>query len=1341
MRRNEARSATEGCTREARAGGYLSEVAAGIETTEWSELGKLDLQAREVDGLRASLSHGDGLGRLIGSPHGGSSDKSSLYCSPLPEGCSGCSADLSLGEFTRLPGVGSQGLEPTSQPSPPFEHDEFTFECGICYGAGETLSSPAACRSAGGSTVTKTSSESANSEGHGGSRGSDFEAAETELPPVMQEDAISSKELIPTDRRFGARTLAWTRYLQHFFRRSLAVKPGCWTHGGLSQLLIWRPTRAPACAHGLNLANPTDWVRQRETSEKCMRWYRQYLTLLKRFKSGMAPLMIDICCSAGGASEGARRAGADVVGVDIEPQLHYVARFGEESFILHDAFDMEHLRYLVRKFKPFLVWASPPCQGYSTAPNVGSASKVARLIPLMRDMLEGLGVIFVIENVTGAKADMDGALSVWGQLFGLHQDRERLLWGGGGLELRHEEALLQSGRRLREQSCLGRRRRFPRRDPFGRLVDPKGPRVCCEGNIYATQGASSHFGGVAEHADSMGLDMGHMDYKHLSQAIPPDYATYVVGQAAMHVLKSEFGLQVISFDEMLQDETRARDTMRHWLEGAGAASPASGLAFVGAGAESDVGEQPRTFPPPDADAWPARGCAANQLSGSWSLTEPDFRELDYTHAGGYDSVVIHSDAPNWPARLRPCRHVNLETLSTAASSDAFENTLIHLPGEAEGEAVRRICKLARGFTSRVTVIVDARWTDVLEQHGFRRVLSWAKGARVVDGDRVERQLSDRAVAFSIGHRECPPGGLHVDHEKLNPFMDPRDRGHASGSSAAKAALAWSPLERHPDRWKGKGFSRDVELMMTEGVKVEAVGDDELWAQEITQYRFKDGEHFIRGASECDRALLAGHLELVPDSEVDWALRHGSIHPWTVVHQSADKWRSCQDYKSGTNSRVITTPFTLCSALEVSHVVKPDSHFAKFDLRDGFWSVPVAKASRHHLMVRHPATGALLRCTSLPFGYTRSPEHFCRVTEAVAQMFRQRVKGLGIHVWVFVDDYLICGDTRELTVLGMHMFMDLLAELGLPFAPHKTRGPTRVIEFLGFLLSNVEGWRCTALTESRQRKLEKLISDWLAYEPPPGRPPEESDPKELASFLGHLVFASEVIPGGRVYMQAMLTQFKGLEVDWARGLVRSFHSVWQRVPLHEGFWRDVHWWQSALRRRNCLPFTTPKLGELAVVGTDASDFACGELVWLDGMREEVRLVFTSAEKRRPINFRELRGSLRVLEVWGQRLRGRTLLVETDNTFGHEAFSKLRCKAEDAQELVRRIHHLSLVHDLTLRSVHTPGKMLIRPDQTSRGSAPSEPRLRLTRDAYRSLEHRFGPFDEFLGATIDGETGGV
>ena len=1237
--------------------------------------------------------------------------------------------DLSLDALASLTGVRSQELEPVSNSISTGEPVHSELACAFCDVAEESPYLPADSPSSANCTTLPV--DGVIGDKRVSHRGSSASASEDE--PLTAGGQFRCDEVGPTVMtREEARTTPWARFLQHFFRRSTQVKPGCWSKGGLASLHVLRPVRAPGCAHGQNLATPQQWDKQRERAMKCMRWYKQYLIVLKKSRSGMAPLVLDLCCKSGGASEGIRRVGAETVGVDIEPQPYFKARFGGESFILHDAFDMDKLRELVRRLKPLMVWASPNCQGYSTAPHVGSASKVERLIPLLRSMLVSLGVPFVIENVTGAKADMIQPLSVWGQLFGRHQDRERLLESGGGLVLRHEATLEGPGQLLREQSCLGRRRRFPRRDPFGRLIHPKGQRVCCEGNIFATQGASSHYGSLADHAESMGIDQGHMDYKGLSQAILPDYASYVVGQAAMHVLKTQFGFPVINFDEMVADERTARAAMAHWLEGAGAASPRSGLAFVSSGPGLGEALLQSASQETDVAVWPTRAEKAGEESGRWSLTETDFRELDYTHAGCYDTAVLHGDAPNWTARLHPCRRVDLQSSIGLGKLRAGENTLIHLPGDGEAAAIRQLCEAAMGLSGRVTIITDERWSHKLEQHGFRRVLSWSAGTQVLGGERHESPLPRGAAAFSIGHRECFDGGLFLDHDVVRPFMDPRDRGCPSGSSAAKAALAWSPLQLHPELWKGKGLPRDVELIMTNGVQIDALGDDELCSHENSQYRFKDGEHLIRGVQECDRALLAGHLELVPDSEVEWALSHGSVHPWTVVHQSADKWRSCQDYKQGTNSRVVTTPFTLCSALEVERVTREDSHFAKFDLRDGFWSVPVARSSRHHLMVRHPATGALLRCTSLPFGYTRSPEHFCRVTEAVAQLFRRRVAGRGIHVFVFVDDFLLVGDTRALTVEAMHIFMDLLIELGLPYAPHKTRGPTRVIEFLGFLLSNIDGQRCSSLTESRQKKLEKLISDWLAYEPAPGRPPEDADPKELASFLGNLVFASEVIPGGRVYMQAMLLQFKGLEIDWARGLVRSLHSPWRRVTLLEGFWRDVHWWRSALRRRNCLPFSKPQLGELAVVGTDASDFACGELVWLDGTREEVTLVFTHAERRRPINFRELRGTLRALEVWGPRLRGRTILIETDNGFGHAVLSKMKSKSEDAQELVRRIHHLSLVYDLTLRSVHTPGKMLIRPDQTSRGASPSEPRLRLTRDGFAPLEQRFGPFDEYLGA---------
>ena len=227
-----------------------------------------------------------------------------------------------------------------------------------------------------------------------------------------------------------------------------------------------------------------------------------------------------------------------------------------------------------------------------------------------------------------------------------------------------------------------------------------------------------------------------------------------------------------------------------------------------------------------------------------------------------------------------------------------------------------------------------------------------------------------------------------------------------------------------------------------------------------------------------------------------------------------------------------------------------------------------------------------------------------MTEGLAKVFRRRVAGLGIHILCYVDDYLVVGDDRELTAQGLAVLDELLQEFGLTGAPHKERGPCRVIEFLGMLLVNTPDHQRIALSEKRQGKLTKLVDEWLAS--CPEGEGGTSPPRELASLLGQLVFASEMVPGGRTYMQAMLAQFKGLHVDWLRGQVRSVVSgTAGPVQLTPGFWRDLAWWRSALRRANSSPLVAPPLGELAIVGSDASDFACGELVWLDGAREETR----------------------------------------------------------------------------------------------------------------------------------------
>jgi len=116
---------------------------------------------------------------------------------------------------------------------------------------------------------------------------------------------------------------------------------------------------------------------------------------------------------------GYRRAGFDVVGVDIEPQKNYPFEFVQADAMTFDlsGFDAIH--------------ASPPCQGYSKAMKHLSHG-AAMLIDETRERLQANGKPWVIENVVGAPLATyttlfgDHGVLLCGSMFGLKIWRHRM---------------------------------------------------------------------------------------------------------------------------------------------------------------------------------------------------------------------------------------------------------------------------------------------------------------------------------------------------------------------------------------------------------------------------------------------------------------------------------------------------------------------------------------------------------------------------------------------------------------------------------------------------------------------------------------------------------------------------------------------------------------------------------------------------------------------------------------------------------------------------------------------------------------------------------------------------
>ncbi len=207
------------------------------------------------------------------------------------------------------------------------------------------------------------------------------------------------------------------------------------------------------------------------------------------------PKALDLFSGAGGASMGLYRAGFDVTGLDHRKQPRYPFRFVQGD-ALNPPFRLSDFD---------LVWASPPCQGYSKTRRIMEGKGIANprannLIPAVRAMLKEAPA-WVIENVPGAPL---AAFQLCGAMFGLRVIRHRMF----------ESSLpVMVPAHPRHVGGTGSHRGYSR------------------GHAYVTVGGHNY--NPTDGRDAMGIDW--MTRDELNEAIPPAYSEHI-GRYAMIAL-------------------------------------------------------------------------------------------------------------------------------------------------------------------------------------------------------------------------------------------------------------------------------------------------------------------------------------------------------------------------------------------------------------------------------------------------------------------------------------------------------------------------------------------------------------------------------------------------------------------------------------------------------------------------------------------------------------------------------------------------------------------------------------------------------------------------------------
>ena len=449
-----------------------------------------------------------------------------------------------------------------------------------------------------------------------------------------------------------------------------------------------------------------------------------------------------------------------------------------------------------------------------------------------------------------------------------------------------------------------------------------------------------------------------------------------------------------------------------------------------------------------------------------------------------------------------------------------------------------------------------------------------------------------------------------------------------------------------------------------GVRMTTVGDP-LRSQALSQ--------------EIAELLQKRAVEYVPDSDRP----RGFYSRYFLITKKDGGLRPILDLR-GLNYYLKVFPFKMLRTRDVLQTVLPGDWFTSIDLKDAYFHVPIAPHHRQYL--RFAFKGQAYQFRVLPFGISLAPRIFTRcVAAALAPL-----QASGMRILPYLDDWLLCAPTRGQVLRDTSALLAHVAELGLTVNYTKSHlVPTQESVFLGISLNSVTMRACPS--PRRVDNILELVAQvrgqtGLTY-------------GLLLSLLGKLVSVSEIVPLGLLSLRPLQVWINGLGLDPKRHQRRLVLNSYRLRQLLEP------WRKREDLCRGVVMGSLPSRRE--VVETDASRSGWGA-VW---SRRSVRGTWGPRQRSLHINALELRAVYLALRHFLPALRGRHVLVRSDNTsavyhVNHQGGVRSRQSLQEAQRLLR----WAFPRLASLRAVFRPGVDNLAADVLSRrGLHPGEWRL--------------------------------
>ena len=367
-------------------------------------------------------------------------------------------------------------------------------------------------------------------------------------------------------------------------------------------------------------------------------------------------------------------------------------------------------------------------------------------------------------------------------------------------------------------------------------------------------------------------------------------------------------------------------------------------------------------------------------------------------------------------------------------------------------------------------------------------------------------------------------------------------------------------------------------------------------------------------------------------------------------------------------------FKMLTHRHIVQSVRQGDWFTTVDLTDAYFHVPICPGHRKYL--RFAFQSRVYEFCVLPFGLSLAPRTFSKCMDAILAPLRAQ----GVRLLNYLDDWLVCAQSKEQLAQHTVMVTDHLQRLGLKVNPDKSRlVPSQQTEFLGLHLDSVS--MEATLSTQRVASLERCLSLFRL---------RETVSMELCQrMLGLMAAASQALPLGLLHQRPLQAWFNAFALHPRRDKHR-------RLRVSRTCWEALRWWKVPSNIRQGV-----RLGPIfrrEVITTDASNQGWGA-VW-NGTG--TRGVWSGPWRSAHINALELRAVDLALRHFLPVLLGKHVLVRSDNTTVVAYINRQGgLRSPGLHRMVTRLLLWAQPRLASLRAVHLPGRVNYAADLLSRG----------------------------------------